>query len=80
MGVVSDIAMTISPELPHNAGLYHPLPAEAEPPVRMAVHVVGDPEAFAPTLRALATAVDPSLQIDEIRPMDEAQWDQLMTY
>jgi hypothetical protein len=80
VGVVSDIAMTISPALPHNGGLYHPLAPEAEPPVRMAVHVAWDPELFAPTLRALATAADPSLQIDEIRPMDEAQSDQLMTY
>jgi ABC-type antimicrobial peptide transport system permease subunit len=37
----------------------------------MAIHVRGDPQAFAPRLRAVAAAVDPALRLDAIVPAAE---------
>ena len=80
VGVIDDISLTIDPDLPHNAGLYHPVaPGEASP-LNLVVHVRGDLEALAPRLRALAAAVDPALRLYYVRPLDEIRWGLLVTY
>ncbi|HEX2191528.1 MAG TPA: ABC transporter permease [Longimicrobiaceae bacterium] len=91
VGVARDVTLTVDPDLPHNAGIYHPAaPGGGVPlrmavhlrgvPLRMAVHLRGDPEAFAPRLRALAAAVDPTLRLHELRPVADAREAALVTY
>src|SRR5688572_28807810 len=38
-------------------------------PLNVAVHVRGDPQGFAPRLRAMATDVDPTLRLAELMPL-----------
>ena len=40
-------------------------------PIHMAVHLRGDPESFSPQLRRVAAAVDPTLRLNELLPLDE---------
>lgn len=80
VGVVRDLAMTIDPDLPHNAGIYHPFLPHETYPVRMAVHVAGEPEAFIGRLRELATDVDPTLRLHQPRPLDQAARETLVAY
>jgi predicted permease len=88
VGVVRDVAMTVDPDLPHGAGIYHLLspgaPAGARwhagEPVRMAVHVAGNPAEFASTLGSVVASVDPALEIDDVRTMDRAAESLLRTY
>lgn len=54
------------------AGFYQPATPGDLPAVRMAVHVGGAPAGFAPRLRAVASAVDPALRLEEVVPLDEA--------
>ncbi len=51
------------------AGIYHPLVRATVYPLNVAVHVRGDPNAFAPRLRAIATDVDPTLRLAEVMPL-----------
>jgi putative ABC transport system permease protein len=77
-GVVNDIAMTGDPDLIGRGigGLYHPwAPGDEGYLARMAIHVRGDPQEFAPRLRAIATAVDPTLRLDAVQTLD-ALYDQ----
>jgi putative ABC transport system permease protein len=69
VGVVPDLGMAAATD-PKVAGVYHPLAADVVVPLHVAVHVRGDPVAFAPRLRAVAAAVDPTLRIDVIARMD----------
>ena len=56
---------------PKVGGFYHPLAADVVVPLRVAVHVRGgDAAAFAPRLRAVAAAVDPTLRVDAVARMD----------
>lgn len=74
VGVVPDLGFSLgvsSADDPKVAGFYRPAAPGAASPVHMAVHVWGDPTSLAPRLRRLATAVDPSLRLHEIVPMDE---------
>jgi hypothetical protein len=71
VGVARDMGMSTADD-PKIAGVYHPLaPAALAAPVHVAIHLRGDPGAFAPRLRAVATAVDPALRLDAVRPMAE---------
>ncbi|HEV2149220.1 MAG TPA: ABC transporter permease [Longimicrobiaceae bacterium] len=70
VGVVKDLGV-IADDPAEGAGLYHPLAPGAAFPVHLAVHVRGDPESFAPRLRAIATEVDPALRLHEVLPLDE---------
>jgi hypothetical protein len=71
VGVVGDMGMSGARD-PKVAGLYHPLaPAAVAEPLHMAIRVRGDPQAFAPRLRAVAAAVDPALRLDAIVPAAE---------
>ena len=78
VGVVKDLAMTNGSD-PHDtmSGMYHALPAMVPAPVLIAIHVKGDPKAFAPAMRSVALALDPSLRLDRIQPLNEVQADEL---
>jgi hypothetical protein len=67
VGVVRDLGMYHEGG---RAGLYHPL-ATGSDRVHMVVKMNGDPAAFAPRLRAVASAVDPSLRLHDVRPLSE---------
>ena len=73
VGVVPDLAMKAGGDPRTAAGVYHPAAPGAPGLVQLAVHVRGDPTAFAPRLRAIAAAVDPTLRLDTVLPMDEIQ-------
>ncbi|MBW3553890.1 MAG: ABC transporter permease [Gemmatimonadetes bacterium] len=78
VGVVSDLGMDTDRDAFHpgrGPGIYHPLrrgdlAAGGSRSVRVAFHVRGDPAAFAPRLRELARAVDPSLRLYDVLPLD----------
>ena len=79
VGVVRDVGMAVGADVgqaeggdPKSSGIYHPVAAGGIYPAHMAVHVKGDPSAFAPRLRALATAVDPTLRLYDIKSLDRA--------
>lgn len=77
VGVAPDMGMTSGYG---RSGIYHPLiPAEAYP-VYLAVHVRGDPDAFEPQLRATAAAVDPTMRINELMPLDEVTGGEMKFY
>jgi predicted permease len=67
VGVVRDLGMYHEGG---RAGLYHPLAAGSDR-VHMLVKMHGDPAAFAPRLRAVASAVDPTLRLRDVRPLNE---------
>ena len=70
VGVVPDLGMSKATD-PKVAGFYHPLAADVVVPLHVAVHVRGgDAAAFAPRLRAVAAAVDPTLRVDDVARMD----------
>jgi putative ABC transport system permease protein len=52
------------------AGLYRPAALGSGGRINLAVHVRGDPAALAPRVRAIATAVDPTLRLSGIQPLD----------
>lgn len=51
------------------AGVYHPLSRELLYPLNVTVHVRGNPVAFTPRLRAIATDVDATLRLAEVMPL-----------
>ena len=51
------------------AGIYHPLVRKTIYPLNAAVHVRGDPRAFASRLRAIVTDVDVTLRLAELIPL-----------
>jgi predicted permease len=53
------------------AGIYHPLARTAMYPLNVAIHVRGDPMAFAPRLRAIATDVDATLRLTDLMPLKD---------
>lgn len=80
IGVVEDLGMTNDPELPNTAGLYHALRADSASSVALAVHVRGDPGAFAPRLRAIANSVSPSLKLSQMATLAEVKRDEMRFY
>jgi putative ABC transport system permease protein len=66
IGVAPDMG-TISGWGP--AGIYHPLVRKGFYPLNVAVHVRGEPQAFAPRLRAIATDVEATLRLAEMMPL-----------
>lgn len=79
VGVIEDMALTVDPDLPHNAGVYHPLGSRPGP-VHLAVRLPDGPVAFTARLREIAASVDPGLRIDRPMPLDEITRDTLLTY
>jgi predicted permease len=86
VGVVRDLGMAVgsdagtnNPESdkqaaggdPKVAGIYHPVVPGGVYPAHMAVHVSGDPAAFGPRLRAIATAIDPTLRLYDVTPLSD---------
>ncbi len=53
------------------AGIYHPLVRTSMYPLNAAIHVRGDPRAFAPRLRAIATEVDVTLRLTDLMPLKD---------
>jgi hypothetical protein len=68
VGLVRDIGMTSGYG---RAGIYHAAANGAAYPMHLAIHVRGNPEAFAPRLRSTATAVDPSLRLNLLMPLED---------
>jgi predicted permease len=67
VGVVGDLGMSLGEGA---AGFYHPAAPGAAQPAHLAIHVRGDPRAFAPGLHAIAAAADPALRLHDVVPMD----------
>ena len=68
VGVVPDLGMALDDDI-KRAGIYHPATPGTAYPANIAVHVRGDAAAFAPTLRAVATAVEHSLRLYGVMPL-----------
>ena len=74
VGVVKDLGMApYDPNNPAYAGFYLPTDAGRGYPVRLAIHVKGDPSAFAARLRVLVERVDPRLGVDEVMPLHQVR-------
>jgi putative ABC transport system permease protein len=73
VGVVKELGMGNPSAKGRAAGLYRPATAASFDPVRILVHVRGDPLVFAQDLRERAAAVSPSLRIDEVQRADQVQ-------
>ena len=73
VGVVPDLGMKAAGDARAAAGLYHPAAPDADALAYLAVHARGDAASLAPRLRELAAAVDPTLRLDTVLPMDEIQ-------
>ncbi|HUQ84359.1 MAG TPA: ABC transporter permease [Gemmatimonadaceae bacterium] len=56
---------------PKVAGIYHPVAPGGVYPAHMAVHVSGDPAAFGPRLRAIATDIDPTLRLYDVTALSD---------
>jgi hypothetical protein len=79
VGVVRDLGMAVGADAgaapgsdPKVAGIYHPVMPGNLYPAQVALQVRGDPEAFVPRLRAIATSVDPALRLYDIMPLNDA--------
>ncbi len=80
IGVVRDLAMTIDPTLPHNAGIYYALLPGEGYPLRMAVRVTGDPAAFAGRLHEIGAEAAPTLRLSRVMPLHHAARANLIAY
>ena len=54
------------------AGIYHPVSADTASPLRVVLRLKEPPESFAARLRSVASGVDPTLQLNELMPLDAA--------
>ncbi len=74
VGVVEQVGMTPPTlELPGGeAGVYMPLRRAETYPVQLVVHVGPDAEVFAGRLPALVRSVDPGLQVNRLRTLDDS--------
>ena len=81
VGVVRDMGMAVDGGGdPKVAGIYLPVPAGGAYPANLAVHVRGDPAAFTPKLRAIATATDPTLRLHNFIAMSRLNDAELQFY
>jgi predicted permease len=80
IGVVRDLAMTMDPTRPHNAGVYHPLRPGDTYPVRLAVRLTGERTAFAGRLYELAAESAPALRLQRPVRVHEAARANLLAY
>jgi predicted permease len=76
VGVVRDMGMASNSD-PKISGIYHPAEPGTVYPAQVAVRVKGNPEAFTPRLRAIATEVDPTMRLYDIKPLDEGSLTEL---
>ena len=83
VGMVKDFGWTL--ETPsEQSQVYYPRLAGGGGPVHVALRVKGDPDAFAPRLRAITSAVDPTLRLYDVVRLDriggmEAKMDLALT-
>ncbi len=80
VGVARDVSMTIDPDLPHNAAVYHTLARTPRYPLRIAVHIGDDASGWADRLREIGASVDPTVRLAEILPMDRTAEATLLAY
>jgi len=80
VGVAQEVGLTIDPDLPHAAGVYHPLSVADASLVYLAMHIAGEPSSFTRRLRGLAVAVDPTLRIMDPQTIDRAANATLIAY
>jgi predicted permease len=80
VGVVKDLGMSVGDYDPKVAGFYHPVDPAMAYPLNLGIHVKGDPSAFAPRLRAIATTVDPGLRLYDPMPLDQVTQSDLRFY
>ena len=71
VGVVPDMGFAPGGEDPKHSGFYHPAVPGSVLPAHLAIHVMGNPAALTPRLRAIATAIDPTVRLYDIMPLDE---------
>jgi predicted permease len=74
VGVVEQRPMYIDGEATDHRGVYLPLGATETHPVRLAVRVGADPNAFAPRFREIVASVAPDLVVQNVRPLSESAW------
>jgi hypothetical protein len=70
VGVAPDLGV-IADDPDEGAGIYLPAAPGEATPLHLVVHLRGDPASFAPRLRTLATAVDPTLRLHDVLPLDQ---------
>ena len=78
VGVARDLGMALGADVgqgaggdPKVAGIYHPVAPGGVYPAHMAMRVSGDPASFSPKLRAIATAIDPTLRLYNVMPLSD---------
>ena len=76
VGVVPDMA-TSQKRDPKKAAIYHPVPPRRAYPGQIAVRVKGNPDAFIPRLRAIATATEPTLRLYDVERLDQLNLSEL---
>jgi putative ABC transport system permease protein len=75
VGVVPDLGMAMEPE-----GLYHPIAPGTASRLHVAVRVRGTPASLVPRLRDLAMAVDPTMRLHDVMPLDAVDDEPLLTF
>jgi putative ABC transport system permease protein len=78
VGVAKQITMTLDPDRPLAPGVYHVLRREAGWPLHLILRTGRPAAAFAPRLHTLATEVAPTLQLLDVRRLDEAGWHRVL--
>jgi putative ABC transport system permease protein len=71
VGVVKELGMGAPTRVGRAAGLYLPSSPDRLGRVYMMVHLRGDPLAFVPELREIATTIDPGLRLSEVQRVDQ---------
>jgi putative ABC transport system permease protein len=71
IGVVKEFGMGAPTRVGRAAGLYLPSGPEQLSRTYVMVHLRADPLTFAPELREIATAIDPTLRLSEVQRVDQ---------
>jgi len=84
VGTVRDLGTAVGADVgqaaggdPKVAAVYHVVAPGGVYPAHMGIRVAGDPTAFGPRLRAIATATDPTLRLYNIRPLSDVMESEL---
>jgi putative ABC transport system permease protein len=77
VGVVKDLGMSSAAMPQRWAGMYLPFVPGSQGGVNMIVHGRGDPLTIGPRVRELATAVDPTLRVEQLTRLDQIVTPQL---
>lgn len=71
VGFVKELGMGAPTQVDRAAGLYLPARPEQLDQIHLMVHMRTDPLAFAPVLREIASAVDPTLRVSDVQRVDQ---------